>query len=272
MIIVKFEGRLGNQMFQYAFALSASKKLGTIFLMDRLRKSILFDYFKTGYTFTSKEFNDNLVKNCRKILRKKIYQNNVNEVEGFKNKIINNSYYQGFFQSESYFHPFEDIVKNHLQVRYKYRKIFQIKYGEFFQQNKVIAIHCRLGDYLNWSIDDMGGENLTLPECYYKNALHQISGIENYKTIIVTDDLINFKGRFDFISEKIVVSENEIIDFQILQNAHIIISSNSTFSWWAAYLSKNAITIFAPKFWLGFKVKEEYPKGIIPRNWIQVEF
>ncbi len=270
MIIVKFQGRLGNQMFQYAFALSTSRKLGTVFLMDRLRKSSLFDYFKTGYTFSSKESNDNLVKICRKILRTKIYEDNSHNVEDLKNRIENNRYYQGYFHSEAYFGNIRDLVKKRLQVRKKYKDVFRAKYGEFFKQNKVIAIHCRLGDYLNWSNEKLGGKDLTLPQSYYRNALCKIRSIEDYKIIIVTNDPQNIKDRFDFIPEKLIVSEDEIIDFQILQNADQLIISNSSFSWWAAYLNKKSTTIYAPEYWLGFKINKEYPPSIIPMKWIKV--
>ncbi len=272
MIIVKFDGRLGNQMFQYAFALSTSQKLGTVFLMDRLRKSILFDYFKTGYTFSSKQSNDSLIKICRKFLRKKINQDNFAEVEELKRKIKNYRYYQGFFQSEAFFDQHRALVKNRLQVRKKYINDFHAKYGAFYNQNKVIAIHCRLGDYLIYGNDVLGGKNLSLPESYYKKALQKIPNIEDYKIIIVTDDTENIVGRFDFIPEKIIVSEDEIIDFQILQNAHQVIISNSSFSWWAAYLNNKSATIYAPDYWLGFKIKREYPCSILPKTWVKVNF
>ena len=46
MIIVKFQGRLGNQMFQYAAALCVSKKFNTFFLIDNSSKSVFLKYFK----------------------------------------------------------------------------------------------------------------------------------------------------------------------------------------------------------------------------------
>lgn len=273
MIIVKFEGRLGNQMFQYAFALSTSKKLGTVFLMDRVRKSIIFDYFKTGYFFSSKELNDKFIKNCRKILRKKkIYANNYDDVEVLKIQIENYRYYQGYFHSEAYFGSIRGLVKKRLQIRKKYKGDFWVKYGEFFKQNKVIAIHCRLGDYLNWGNEDLGGKDLTLPQSYYRNALSKVRDIEDFKIIIVTDDPQNIKDRFDFIPEKLIVSEDEIIDFQILQNAHQVIISNSSFSWWAAYLNNKSATIYAPEYWLGFKINKEFPPSVIPQSWVKVSF
>jgi len=47
----------------------------------------------------------------------------------------------------------------------------------------------------------------------------------------------------------------------------VLILANSTFSWWGAYLNPNNPVVFAPKYWLGFKVNLEYPKGIMSVDW-----
>lgn len=35
-----------------------------------------------------------------------------------------------------------------------------------------------------------------------------------------------------------------------------------TFSWWGAYLMKEPICVVAPRYWIGWKLQEEYPVGI----------
>jgi hypothetical protein len=270
MIIVKFHGRLGNQMFQYAFALCTAHKFRTFFLIDRLRKSNLVDYFQTGYTFSSKEFNDKMVRFCRKAIRRKVYQESNETVQSLNSSIRNNCYYQGYFQSEAYFNGISSLVKKHFIIRKRYRDAFESKFGFIFQQHEIIAIHCRLGDYIEWGSDELGGKDLTLPKNYYKKALFEIENFEKYKIIIVTDDPKNIANRFDFIPDKLIVSEAEIIDFQILQNADQVIISNSSFSWWAAYLNTKSAPVYAPKYWLGFKIKEEYPDFVIPSRWNKI--
>lgn len=266
MIIIKFQGRLGNQIFQYAFALSTAKKIKTILLIDKSNAdNSFFKYFNINSVANIKYVNNNLVKFFKKRY-KKIHQTGNDTPISIKNTINNNVYYDGFFQSEEYFENIKSIILKKMTIKKRYVDLFQEKYGQLFLDNKILAIHCRLGDYLEWGSDTLGGKNLSLPVSYYRNSLKRIKNLEDYKIIVVTDDIENIKNKFDFISDKMIVSSSEIIDFQILQNSNKIIISNSSFSWWAAYLGKSK-KVYAPKYWLGFKVNFDYPNSIIPSEW-----
>jgi hypothetical protein len=63
-------------------------------------------------------------------------------------------------------------------------------------------------------------------------------------------------------------SNDEITDFQIIQNADIAIISNSSFGWWAAYLSPKRNTVYAPKNWMAFRIGAEHPKGVMTEKFI----
>lgn len=270
MIVVKFQGRLGNQIFQYVFAMSMAKKFRTYFLIDCPPDSAFFKYFESKSISRFKSINGSLLKVFRKINKRKIFQKGVDCVNEAQKQFVNAAYYDGFFQSEFFFENIKDLLGQKLILRKEYREKFENKYGQLFIDNKIIAIHCRLGDYLNWGSEELGGKNLTLPKNYYINSLKKINKVENYKIIIVTDDVENIKDKFDFIQNKMIISEEEIVDFQILQNSNKLIVSNSSFSWWAAYLNNKSATVYAPEYWLGFKVKKEYPDSIIPQSWIKI--
>jgi hypothetical protein len=62
------------------------------------------------------------------------------------------------------------------------------------------------------------------------------------------------------------------MDFQHLLNADVCIISNSTFSWWGAWLNnKPTKVIYAPKYFMGWRIKKEIPDHIYPIDWTLID-
>tara|TARA_B110001452_G_scaffold265700_1_gene270895 strand:+ start:2514 stop:2687 length:174 start_codon:yes stop_codon:yes gene_type:complete len=54
-------------------------------------------------------------------------------------------------------------------------------------------------------------------------------------------------------------------------NANICIHCCSKFIWWGAWLNENKTkTIFAPEYFLGFKVNKEFLTNMIPKVWNKI--
>lgn len=71
-----------------------------------------------------------------------------------------------------------------------------------------------------------------------------------------------FVGReYEFVSNNI--GKNSFIDMFLMSNCKIQIIANSTFSYWAAYLSNSLVKIYPAKWIHGI----EKP-NIFPDNWI----
>lgn len=280
MIGVKPQGRLGNQMFQYAFVYAQAKKHKTLFFIDRYFPPIevysLEKYFKLRK-------GEKLLIRIAKTLHwrffskyksyKELYQAGGDEIETVLNKGIKNVYWDGFFQSENYFAPYQNAIKKCFELKKEYKNLFYQKYGRLFEEKKVLVLHIRRTDYLEWGSEALGGKNMTLPMSYYENCLSKIENLENYHVIVLSDDIEFVKEYFANRPNFHYEHNEEIVDLQLIIYAHSLIISNSTFAWWGAFLNKNAtIQIFAPKYWLGFKINKEYPVGItsINFNWINV--
>ena len=58
------------------------------------------------------------------------------------------------------------------------------------------------------------------------------------------------------------------IAFIILSNAKNMIMSNSTFSWWAAYIGNNKSVIIVPNKWYNNSL---FSNGIYLNDWVSVE-
>jgi hypothetical protein len=273
MIGVNSWGGLGNQLFQFAFAYATAKKLDTSFFIDEsISHFILPIYFELdGY---NKFYNTAKRKWFRlrnyKQINQFTYDNWKSPSENLS-LVKDNTIYKGFFQSEEYFENSKDNIKGLFKIKNNYAQAFASKYKTIFDEYKTIAIHIRRTDYLSYGDDALGGKNLSLPISYYKNCLERIENIEEYLVIFVSDEI-------DYVKEKFVGMDNyrfefnsEIVDFQILLNANILILSNSTFAWWAAYLNPKVDRVLAPRNWLGFKVGKEYPAGICKKQWTWID-
>jgi hypothetical protein len=270
MIVVRLVGRMGNQLFQYAFALSVQKRFRTLAIIDdRLWTDIINQYFSVKGIFHYK-----LVKRIIYKFNKapEIYQEGNEDVQTFLSTCVKNSInYYAYFQSEAYFSNIKDTIRERFRIKRPFKEEFQRKYGALFSNNKILAIHYRIGDYVNWNNEDLGGGDFTLPESYYKNALAQVSNLDDYLVVLVTDDIRACDSRTSYLTNKKIISDTEIMDFQIFMNADKLIIANSSFSWWGAYLNAKKPVVYAPEFWLGFKVDSEFPNGIIPESFVKVK-
>jgi hypothetical protein len=265
MIGVHQRGRLGNQLFQYAFGHAVSRQLGCSFFMNRMPA---LRYFQASNTPLRNDLR-RIWFDCQSYFCPQhvlLWEEHGRGPENIATQLRDDCYYYGYFQSERYFKPFEVEIRKEFRVRPKYHQLFQAEYGELFAKNRVVAVHVRRTDYVHLG--------LTLPLSYYEQCLKRVEGLEQALVIFVTDDpnvtqqlFSDYKGRY------ICVSNSEIVDFQILMNADCLIIANSSFSWWAAYLNANPHKIvYAPKYWFGFKERIENPKSIQVPEWQWVEF
>jgi hypothetical protein len=266
MIGVKLEGRLGNQMFQYAFALACSKNSESDYFIisDKTAPFILPTFF------TLQNYNPFLNFLRRKRFIKKLqvvtFENELLPEDNLK-KLKPDSIFHGYFQSEEYFKKISSFIKEEFEIKKKYKEAFEKKFYDVFNNNKVIAVHVRKEDYKIFGNETLGGKDLSLPLEYYLKSLNQIKDVDSYKVIFVSDDPDELKKNFPKKDNYFFESNFLMTDFQILMSADILILANSSFSWWAAYLNKKVEKVFYPDFWLGFRVNKFFPAGIPCKNW-----
>lgn len=102
-----------------------------------------------------------------------------------------------------------------------------------------IAVHVRRSDYLNYS-----NTYPQLGRSYYRPALEYLSTVLGKRPVwLFSDDpvlvLSEFQGQIDF--DRVIDSEsaaNSVELLELMSTCLGIVTANSTFSWWAAYIGE----------------------------------
>jgi hypothetical protein len=266
-------GQMGNQMFQYACALKLQKIDGFTCSLDDLS---LLDDFKLN-------FGQRIFNRIKGILffyvSRRIYGLNICNL-GFQDlhqsyavwltKLSSPSMVWGFFQSEEYFLPIKSVIKRHFCVR----KSRQCDFKLFLSRNKIksgeyACIHIRRGDYKEFNVKGLEGNDFRLPLKYYWKAIGQLD--KSLPVVVVSDDPSYCE--YIFKEHSFLISKNDrVTDFLLLSNARQVVISNSTFSWWAAWLNETKEKVYCPAYFLGYRQSIEVPINIYPPDWIKLEF
>lgn len=285
--IVKFNGGLGNQMFQWAFGMALEAKTGvkTVFDMSFFEKKYARPYELNVFGVNCPRvegFLDKLKLTLLWKFRKKIADNTILGT-GFyaeahfhyDNKLFSikpNTYIEGFFQSEKYFEVVKDIVRAAFQFKTKPDSFNQHLIEQISNSNS-ISLHIRRGDY----VQKKRYQNLyaTCSLDYYKRGVEYIAKtVEDPKLFVFSDDPSWVKQNLDLPYECIFVSNNSgdksWEDMRLMSLCKHNVIANSSFSWWGAWLNNNPQKIvIAPKKW--FNDGKIVQSDVIPQEWIRLE-
>ena len=284
MIIIKLNGGLGNQLFQYSLGRKLSIKNSDVFKLDLSDftkdnpRSYSLGEFNIIENFASDEDINKIKKSgVWKLINKlkPYYKRTIIKYKGYDFdpnilKLSGNFYLDGYWQSEKYFQNIENMIRKEITLK----KSLSSKYTELIDKIKnsdSVSVHIRRGDYLS---DKISKIYAMCPIEYYYKAIEKITGhYPNPHFFIFSDDINWVKQNLNIPYPKIFVSgENEIKNYEelILMSLckHNIIA-NSSFSWWGAWLNKNTDKIvISPDKWFNDKIGNA--KDLIPKNWIKL--
>jgi hypothetical protein len=214
-------GRLGNQLFQYASLIGLAHKHNTELKLPEWSYAKHFDF-----DFPEGEIDGRYVKEA--------VFNYIPEWPYIKEN--ENVDIHGYLQSEKYWIDCKDEVLKAITFKPEFldqvRKQFEDK--NIFKK-ETIAISIRRGDYVNNPCYEL------LPITYYILALFDhFPDWRDCNIVVFSDDIPYCKVHFDCIPN-VFFSENnsDIEDICLMSQCDNFIISNSTFSWWGAYLGES---------------------------------
>ncbi len=257
MSIVKLNGGLGNQLFQFCFGTALQKEIGqkTYFDVSQIRKSA-----RRLEVRRLLEEGDSLLRRNFLTLKK---SPNDDIFEGdliFNQKIVikKDATYSGKFISPQYW------KKYYFEAIQMVEKFLTLNPER--KSNSEIALHVRRGDY--FYSEKTRKIHGYCTDAYFINALTLAKGINHSltKVTIFTDSPELVAKLLKEIQERgfraSISSENDPINAlaELVQFRNFI-GSNSTLSWWAAALFGPKLAIF-PKDWflindIGFDIEEQ---------------
>ena len=169
----------------------------------------------------------------------------------------------GYYQSEKFF-------KNAQEIRARFRvppsreATLRSRYGEWLSRPNVTGISVRRGDYMR-----KPQHHPFVGKQFFRDAIDQLPACDDF--IVCSDDLPWCKRffsaafprkRFLFIEGEDVL--NQLYIHTLCQNNII---SNSSFSWWGAWLNENPTKrVLAPSLWFGFALYQD------PHAWQDIYF
>jgi len=204
------------------------------------------------------------------VINKSVQTININNGIGYDSRMVrrsSNARFFGYFQHDFYISQ-KTIFDNFMSMNIKNPSALYRDLNAKMELEQPIIIHVRLGDY---KLENSFG----IPsERYFAEALQEIRKVSHRSNIWLFSDepeLAIQKLPNEILSDTFVVpveglTSAETLDLMRGGSGYLI--SNSTFSWWAAYLRhQREAVVMAPAPWFASSVD---PINIIPNEWLRV--
>jgi len=243
-------GRLGNQLFQIASTIGIAEKNGIKYTLPNWSYS---HFFKNQIPL-------NVINDLEVINEINFHYNEIMLQDKTKNYDLS-----GYFQSEKYFKESSDLILETFSLKDEIHNELKSKYSTIL--NNSCSIHVRRGDYVH-----LQGYHPVQPLDYYIESIKTIYGdnIENINFLIFSDDIEWCKSNIILPNTFHIEGNPDILDLFLMSMCNNNIITNSSFSWWSAWLNMNPQKIIvAPKKWFG-EYKDCNTKDLIPNNWILI--
>lgn len=301
MRIVNIIGGLGNQMFQYAFAVALQEKwkeevkadthhyhyifsktfhgnnfyhngfeIDKIFQNAKLKVASPWDIMKISYYIP----NFKISRVVRKLMpvRKSEYIQPAKQAYCFEPEAMesNARYFEGYWMAYKYF----DACREKIQEVYSFPQLTtkeNKEYAEMLSKDNSVTVHVRRGDYVK-----LGAFANICTLDYYKMAIAIArQQIEQPEFFVFSNDqewcVENLEDAFGDATVHFVNNNKgseSYRDMQLMSMARCNIMANSSFSWWGAFLNTRTDQIvIAPSKWMN----DRDCSNLYSDEWIKVE-
>lgn len=262
MIYCQLKGGLGNMLFQIAMSKSLSIDNDTDYSLHNLTSHL-------KYLNSDNVHNPNLKHSFEYL---KLFEGLNHTPINSKIKILTFPFefievgkinedvlIDGFFQSEKYFKH----NRNHILDMFIFDFEIDKKY-DFLKEKKTTSIHVRRGDYLNYP-----NHHPTQTLNYYLDSIDMLKN-DTDLFVVFSDDINWCKENLKLKNIIYVENEKDYIELYLMSICTNHIISNSSFSWWGAWLNRSENKkVIGPSKWFGGEIIHN-TDDVLPENWIKI--
>jgi hypothetical protein len=304
MIIVKLKGGLGNQLFQYAFGRALAARTGAPLRFD-LRyyfdgpPAPFLTYGLGNFDCRVEIATESDLRECVPfgVRGRRLAETYGTSAPPLSARLLNYhwelqwpstwarfdvprrwrfdpgvfdvdppAFFNGYWQTERYFADVSDALRREITVDHELAGENRRLAAEI-DDSTAVAMHVRRGDYV-----DRGD---ALPATYFERALSTIGDQVPEPHVYVFSDDIEWTRRNVSIPYPTTFvthndSETDYEDLRLMRLCDHAVISNSTFSWWGAWLNDTGDKrVVAPGYWYDGNRTAEL--DVVPDRWTVVE-
>lgn len=291
MIVIKFIGGLGNQMFQYALYkkfVSQGKNVCVDLSYYEDKKNMPFMLLKAFpniklNVIADEHYVENMtIKHQNRTFVTKV-MHKIFPISRFMESDMEDGQYRpyylkrkncifaGYWQSERYWCDIKEQIISDFRFNELDNQTAKSLADEI-SKSDAVSLHIRRGDYLTGDAAKIYGGICTLP--YYKNAIdYMLKKNRNVKFYVFSNDTQWVKDNFKlenavYVSDVLEDGTSDWNEMCLMSLCKHNIIANSTFSWWGAYLNTNKEKIvIAPTKWNNINENRD----VCPNEWIRLE-
>jgi hypothetical protein len=293
MIISRMDGGLGNQMFQYACALSLARQRETRVVLDVSKfhrasgrtstpRSFALDIFDLPVTLRGVTSVERLALRALRVGSRAPYAGGALARFGVKlfterqfafddsvQRLGRYAYLVGYWQSYRYFASIAELIHRDFSFP-SFIDESNRKLSDEMMTGDSIALHVRRGDYLNAAALET---HVALGVEYFQAALrHILARVDRPHVYVFSDDPQWVAEHLNIPCRSTIVMHNSGVtafrDMQLMSHCKHNIIANSTFSWWSAWLNKSPEkVVVAPDRWFAKDSMNACLDDLIPSTW-----
>ena len=283
-ITVRLMGGLGNQLFQYAAGRAVATRLGVDLYVDvgflkATRAQETQREFALGWLVPEAEVVRGKPTGLRGRMGNRLRQklplhrwSSIFSEESFAYdprilEVAAGSYLIGYFQSWRYFDSIATELRATVLTSVPQSPWLLDMVTELGSDGPWAAIHIRRGDYV--TAQNAGYHGL-LNSRFYEQALARITRRDSLRLVVFSDDPAAVSGVLGHQARDAYVvhpprDSHPIESLALMSRASVVITANSSFSWWGAWLAGPGAQILCPEPWFNGADVDE--RDLRPRHW-----